>query len=178
MIIKFMTLSGKDVVVTGGAGFIGSWIAEYASAENRVTIFDDLSTGRQSNIDGVKKNVRLVKGDVRLAKQVDAAVMDADVVFHQAANVRIPISIENPALDAEINIKGTLNVLEACRKHDVGKVVFAASSSIYGHPENFPSKEHDSKMPLSPYAVSKMTGEAYVNLYAKLHGMFGNNRCI
>ncbi len=171
MIIKFMTLKGKNVVVTGGAGFIGSWIAEYASKDNNVTVFDDMSSGTKANIDLVKSSIRLVKGDVRSQADVDSALKGADVVFHQAANVKIQVSIKDPALDASINVGGTINVLEACRKHDIANVVFAASSAVYGHPERIPTKESDRKAPLSPYAVSKMTGESYMDLYSNLHGI-------
>lgn len=166
-----MKIEEKKVVVTGGAGFIGSWIAETLSRNNNVTVFDDVSTGKESNMKPFRERIRFVKGDVRNEKGVSSVIDGSELVFHHAANVQIPLSVDNPALDSAINIRGTLNVLDACRKHDVKRVVFASSSAVYGNPERLPVTEDLTPNPLSPYALSKLSGEMYMRLYKKLYGL-------
>jgi UDP-glucose 4-epimerase len=165
-----MTITGKSVLVTGGAGFIGSSIARALAAENRVKVFDDFSSGKKENLAGAM-NIDVIKGDVRDEKAMAKAVSGMDIVFHEAANVQIPASIENPRMDADVNIRGTLNVLESCRKHDTGRVVFASSSALYGNPRALPVSESHPPSPMSPYAISKMCAETYMKLYSDLYGM-------
>ncbi len=164
-----MSMKDVNITVTGGAGFIGSWIAEALAKDNTVKIIDNLHTGKSENIK--EMDAKFVKADIRDSKAVFDALKDSDVVFHQGANVQIQASIDDPGMDADINIGGTLNVLEACRKHDIKRLVFASSSAIYGNPEKVPVSEGQRPDPLSPYALSKLAGETYVRLYNQLYGI-------
>lgn len=163
-----MKLEGANVLVTGGAGFIGSWIAEKLAEKNHVTILDNFATGKKQNI---PEGTEFIKGDVRVTDDVKKAVKGSDVVFHQAANVRIPVSVKDPLFDSEVNVLGTLNVLEACRKAGVKRVVYASSSALYGNPDKIPTPEDSAPLPVSPYGISKMTGEYYMRAYAALYGI-------
>jgi UDP-glucose 4-epimerase len=165
-----MAIRETRVLVTGGAGFIGSSITRALAPDNHVRVFDDFSTGKKENVPGTR-NIDVVKGDLRDASAVSAAVKGSGIVFHEGANVRIPASVKDPQMDAEINIKGTLNVLEACRKQDVSSLVFASSSALYGNPKKIPVSEGHMPCPASPYALSKMSAEGYVRLYHELYGM-------
>jgi UDP-glucose 4-epimerase len=166
-----MSLRGHEIAVTGGAGFIGSWICEKLCKDNNVTAIDDLSTGSESNLKHLGNDVKLVRCDVRDVKRTTEVLRGMDTVFHLAANVRIPESIKDPSMDADININGTLNVLEACRKHGISRIVYSSSSSVYGEPSKVPVTEDTPKNPMSPYAVSKLAAELYVNSYSKLYGI-------
>lgn len=156
-------------LVTGGAGFIGSNLARALVARgDEVRVLDDLSTGRASNLDGV--DCEFVRGDLRDAGTVDAAVAGCDRVFHLGALPSVPRSIADPVRSNEVNVLGTLNVLEAARRGGVGRVVFASSSSIYGD-QPVPVKSEDlPPRPLSPYAVSKLAAEKYCQVF---HGVYG-----
>jgi len=171
MVIKFMTLADRNIVVTGGAGFIGSWLAETLAEGNEVKVLDNLSPSKIENLQHIRNKIRVIRGDVRNAETVAASLKGTDVVFHEAANVQIQASIEDPRMDSDINIGGTLNVLEACRLHDVNRLVFASSSAIYGDAGRIAISEEQRLNPMSPYAVSKMAGESYVKLYNQLYGM-------
>lgn len=166
-----MSLKEKNIVVTGGAGFIGSWIAEALAAGNNVKVIDNLHTGKKENLKKLGTGVRFTDADIRDRNAVFGALKGTEIVFHHGANVQIPASIDDPRMDADINIGGTLNVLEACRKHDVKRLVFASSSAIYGDPEKLPVTEDQQPNPLSPYALSKLAGETYVRLYNELYGL-------
>src|SRR5687767_8643899 len=122
-------LRDRSVLVTGGAGFIGGHLAASLAAENRVTILDDLSTGRREN---VPKGVEFVRGSIEDEAILAQATRDVDIVFHQAALPSVARSIEDPKRSHAVNADGTLNVLEAARKANVDRVVYAASSSAYG----------------------------------------------
>ena len=166
-----MTLTDKSIIVTGGAGFIGSWIVELLADDNKVKVLDSFSTGKPENLAHLKGKVEIVRADVRDARMVSEVLKGADIVFHQAANVQIQASFDDPGMDAGINVGGTLNVLEACRKHDVESVVFASSSSVYGEPDKLPVVEGSAKKPTSPYAISKLSADFYTRLYSQMHGM-------
>ncbi len=158
----------KKVVVTGGAGFIGSHLAE--ELQNRghhIIALDDLSTGKRANIDRVLKNnsVEFVEGSVTDLPLLQKLFGGIDYVFHQAALARVPFSIENPLSANEVNITGTLNVLLAARDNKVKKVVFASSSSIYGDTDVLPQHEAMFPNPLSPYALTKLAGEYYCSIF-------------
>ncbi|NQT04382.1 MAG: SDR family oxidoreductase [Dehalococcoidia bacterium] len=158
----------KKAVVTGGAGFIGSHLAE--KLQNRgyyVVVLDDLSTGKRANIDRVLKNnsVEFVEGSVTDLPLLQKLFGGIDYVFHQAALARVPFSIENPLSANEVNITGTLNVLLAARDNKVKKIVFASSSSIYGDTDVLPQHEAMFPNPLSPYALTKLTGEYYCSIF-------------
>ncbi|MCM2277070.1 MAG: SDR family oxidoreductase [Oligoflexia bacterium] len=159
-------------LVTGGAGFIGSHIAERLLRDgHEVRILDDLSSGRRQNLDGFQGELELVEGDIRDPDTVRRATHGMDTVFHQAATASVPRSVEDPAATNETNLTGTLNVLLACRDQNVRRVVFASSSSIYGDSEEMPKLESMAMNPLSPYALQKAAGETYMRLFHKLYGL-------
>jgi UDP-glucose 4-epimerase len=164
-------LKNKNILVIGGCGFIGSHIGEQLCTENSVNVIDNLSSGRIENIR--RFNIgRFFEWDIRYPSEEFHNIFDdVDVVFHEAANIFINKSIEKPVYDAETNIIGTLNVLEACRKKDIKRLVFAASSAAYGDPISLPIKETHPLKPDSPYAVSKIAGEYYCKIYNELYGL-------
>jgi UDP-glucose 4-epimerase len=165
-------MEDKRVIVTGGAGFIGSNLAGRLAEENDVIIVDDFSTGRRENIKELirKKNVTLAEGSVTHLELLQKTFLGADYVFHQAALPSVPRSVKNPAATNEVNVGGTLNVLIAARDCKVAKVVYASSSSVYGDTEVLPKSESMKPRPLSPYAVSKLAGEYYCKVF---HGVYG-----
>lgn len=160
-----------SVLVTGGAGFIGSHVAEvYGEAGWHVVALDDLSSGRLEN---VPDSVELVKMDVR-SDNLDTlfAERDFDVVNHQAAQKNVRASVENPRFDAAVNVDGTLNLLEACVCHDVQRFVFASSGgTVYGEPDELPVSEDHPKLPDSPYGITKLAGEHYLRFYRRVYGL-------
>lgn len=161
-------------LVTGGAGFIGSNLCEaLLEKECRVRCLDDLSNGKQSNVDLFSKdlNYTFIKGDVRDLDTCMNACDNVDYVLHQAAWGSVPRSVEMPLLYEEINIKGTLNMMEAARQKSVKKFVYASSSSVYGDEPNLPKQEGREGKLLSPYAVTKMVAEEYGRLYTSLYGL-------
>lgn len=159
-------------LVTGGAGFIGSNIAESLAARgDEVVVLDDLSTGYEKNLEGIRDRITFVRGDVRDAETVRRAMAGADFVLHQAALASVPRSIEDPALVTDVNLRGTLVVLEEARRAGVKRLVYAASSSAYGDSETLPKIETMTPRPLSPYAASKLAGEHYCSVYARVYGL-------
>jgi UDP-glucose 4-epimerase len=159
------------VLITGGAGFIGSTIAkELASKNVEVVVLDNLSSGYRINIDG-HPCIKLVEEDVRDRAAVDAAMADVDTVFHLAASVGNKRSIDQPVNDAEINVIGTLRILEAARKAGVRKVVMSSSAGIFGELKTLPIREDHPAEPDSPYGASKLCAEKEGLAYAKLYGM-------
>ncbi|HAQ39738.1 MAG TPA: LPS biosynthesis protein WbpP [Clostridiales bacterium] len=166
----------KDSVflVTGGAGFIGSNLCEVLLNKGyKVRCLDDLSNGKQSNVDLFieNPNYTFIKGDIRDLDTCNKVCKGVDYVLNQAAWGSVPRSIEMPLLYEEINIKGTLNMMEAARKNGVKKFVYASSSSVYGDEPNLPKKEGREGNLLSPYALTKMVDEEYGKLYTKLYGL-------
>lgn len=166
----------KDSVflVTGGAGFIGSNIVEVLLDKGyTVKVLDDLSQGKKENVDMFieYENYTFIEGDIRDLNICLEATDGVDYVSHQAAWGSVPRSIEMPLLYEEINIKGTLNMLEASRKNNVKKFVYASSSSVYGDEPNLPKKEGIEGNSLSPYALTKNVNEEYAKLYTKLYGL-------
>ncbi len=159
-------------LVTGGAGFIGSNIAEeLVRMGEEVVVFDNLSTGHEGNIEHIRQDVTFMKGDVRNASEVRMALDGVDYVLHQAALASVPRSIDDPLLVNEVNVGGTLTVLDESRHASVKCVVYAASSSAYGDSEVLPKREDMLPTPLSPYAVSKLVGEHYCSVYSKVYGL-------
>ncbi len=164
----------KKVVVTGGAGFIGSHLAEELAAQGyAVVILDDFSTGRKENIASLrqKKNIEFVQGSITDLSGLQKLFGGIDCVFHQAAMARVPRSIEDPITVNQVNITGTLNVLVAARDQGVKKMVFASSSSVYGDAATLPQREDMIPSPLSPYALTKLTGEHYGIIFKQLYGL-------
>lgn len=166
----------KDSVflVTGGAGFIGSNLCEVLLDKGyEVRCLDDLSNGKQSNVDLFidNHNYSFIKGDIRDLDTCMKACKGVDYVLHQAAWGSVPRSIEMPLLYEEINIRGTLNMMEAARQNGVKKFVYASSSSVYGDEPNLPKQEGREGNLLSPYALTKMVDEEYGKIYSKLYGL-------
>jgi len=161
-------------LVTGGAGFIGSNLCEaLLNRGNKVRCLDDLSTGKQENIDMFidHPNYMFIKGDIRNLDTCLEATKGVDFVLNQAAWGSVPRSIEMPLKYEEINIRGTLNMMEAARQNGVKKFVYASSSSVYGDEPNLPKKEGREGNLLSPYALTKRVDEEYGKLYTKLYGL-------
>ncbi|MBN2288471.1 MAG: SDR family oxidoreductase [Candidatus Glassbacteria bacterium] len=159
-------------LITGGAGFIGSNLAAYLVAKNwQVRVLDNLSTGKQENLDPVAGRADFIEGDIRDAGLLDKVLKGCAVVFHQAALPSVPRSIAEPELSHDVNVNGTLNLLLAARRSGVGRVILASSSSVYGDSEVFPRIEDQIPMPLSPYAVAKLAGENYARVFATVYGM-------
>lgn len=156
-----------EVLITGGAGFIGSHLAEALAETNDVTVLDDLSSGE---IDNVPSSARFVEGSVRDEALVRNLVTGVDLVFHQAAVVSVDASIENPARCHSINVDGSLSVLEAARR-DGAKVVLASSAAIYGRPKSVPIPETEPKAPTSPYGLDKLATDRYAQLYDSLYDL-------
>lgn len=161
-------------LVTGGAGFIGSNLCEaILKLGYRVRCLDDLSIGKQENIDLFidNENYEFIKGDIRDYETCLDATSGVDYVLHQAAWGSVPRSVEMPLTYNDINIKGTLNILEASRENNVKKVVYASSSSVYGDEETLPKVEGKEGNVLSPYALTKSVDEKYAKLYSDLYGL-------
>jgi len=157
-------------LVTGGAGFIGSNVVRLLLRNGfAVRVLDNLSTGYTRNLDGL--TVELVQGDVRDKGAVESAVKGTEVVFHLAASIGNVKSLSNPQEDAEVNVIGTVNVLEAARKNLVRRVVYSSSAAIFGELLTMPIAEDHPQDPISPYGVSKLAGEKYVLCFGKLYGM-------
>jgi UDP-glucose 4-epimerase len=157
------------VVITGGAGFIGSHLAEALSSMYQVTIIDNLSTGNLNNLEGLSVEVRI--GEISDFELLKREFNGADCVLHQAAFISVPKSIRDPLTTNEINITGTLNILLAARDSGVKKVVFASSAAVYGDSPDLPKHESMLPNPLSPYAISKLAGEYYCHVFSKQYNL-------
>ncbi|MEZ4527973.1 MAG: SDR family oxidoreductase [Desulfobacterales bacterium] len=171
-----MNLNFEKVLVTGGAGFIGSHLAE-ALAEGQsgkgreVRVVDNFSTGHLSNLGHIKDKIMLYEGDIRDQEFMNRAVKGCDVIFHEAAEVSVTRTVQDPVTSAQINDMGTLQLLETARQNGVKRVVFACSSAVYGDDPHMPKREDMVPKPMSPYAVQKLTGEYYARIYNDLYGL-------
>ena len=160
----------KKYLVTGGAGFIGSHLVRALLEQGAfVRVLDDFSTGKPENLAGL--NLDLVEGDVRDASRVAQAVQGVDIVFHEAAFVSVPQSMQDPTGCFDINQRGTETLLEAARKQGVARVVLASSAAVYGDSQALPLDEETLLRPSSPYAVSKRVDEIYADLYTRSFGL-------
>ena len=159
-------------LVTGGAGFIGSNIVE-GLLKNResVRIIDNLSTGNIHNLDNFRSEIEFIEGDIQDLSTIQKAMNGIEFVFHQAALPSVPRSIENPVASNDSNISGTLNVLLAARDNNVKRVIYAGSSSAYGDTLTLPKQEDMTPHPLSPYALTKLTGEYYCKIFSSVYGL-------
>jgi len=171
-------------LVTGGAGFIGSNIVEELLRRGEhVRILDNFATGKRENISRIKKilekqnktqnfeKLEVIEGDIRSYHIVREAMEGVNYILHQAALPSVPRSVKDPLTTNEVNVVGTLNVLNAAKDCKVKRIVFASSSSVYGDLEVLPKTEDMLPKPLSPYAVSKLTGEKYCQVFTKLYGL-------
>jgi len=162
----------KKFLVTGGAGFIGSHIVEsLVKKGHRVRVLDNFSSGKIKNIRPVLGDIELIKGDIRSLAICKKAAKGMDFVLHQAALRSVPKSLLYPADYNEVNIQGTLNMLEASLENKVKSFVFASSSSIYGDVKDFPEKENFVPAPISPYALTKLAGEYYCRMFSHHYGL-------
>ena len=165
-------LNGLEVAVTGGAGFIGSHLCR-TLLENgaKVTVFDNLSSGKINRIKDLENNgLNFVQGDIRDLEAIVKATKNCKVIVHLAAQTSVPLSMENPQEDCEINVIGTLNVLEAARKAGA-RVVFASSSAVYGNPDQKPTPETYPTNPIAFYGLTKLLGENYCRFYKENYGL-------
>jgi len=173
-----------QILVTGGAGFIGGHLAEsFAGAGHDVTVLDNLDpyydTGiKQHNVEAAEEaaenanaTYEFVDGSVTDQETVSDLVSDADIVYHQAAQAGVRTSVDDPRKPHEVNVDGTLNVLDAARDSDIERVVLASSSSVYGKPEYLPYDEDHPTNPVSPYGVSKLAAEQYARVYSELYSL-------
>jgi len=161
-------MNNKRILVTGGAGFIGSNLARFLSgAKNQVTVLDDLSTGRKENIiDLIDTNaIQFIHGSITDLDLLQDSFHNIDYVFHEAALPSVPRSIKDPLTTNQVNINGTLNVLIAAKDNKVQKVIYASSSSVYGDTPTLPKLETMIPHPLSPYAITKLTAEYYCQVF-------------
>ncbi|MFH1888531.1 MAG: SDR family oxidoreductase [Candidatus Omnitrophota bacterium] len=159
-------------LVTGGAGFIGSHIAErLAKSKHFVRVLDNFSSGRMENLGGIADKIELIRGDIRSKATCVRATRGVDFILHQAALRSVPKSMKNPGEYNEVNIGGTLNMLEASLRNKARCFVFASSSSVYGQVNKFPQKELFLPQPISPYALTKLAGEHYCRMFSRHYGL-------
>src|SRR6266571_4611832 len=163
----------KRILVTGGLGFIRSNLVDHLISTDEVTVLDDLSSGRISNISQHLKNPksRLVRGSVLNPGMLDEAIEGASAVAHLSAIVSVVLSLEKPLLVHRVNVETTLNVLESCSKHSVEKFVFVSSAAVYGNDVTPPFREDCRTNPSNLYGATKNAGEAYVKAYAETHNL-------
>ena len=162
------------ILVTGGAGFIGSHIVDRCVAEgHEVRVLDNLSNSTITNLEEHirKRAIEFLKGDIRDQKAVKDSIRNIDAVFHEAAQVSIPLSMNDPMYTDDVNVRGTLNLLAAASEERVERFIYASSSSVYGDPARLPVTEDAPFQPLSPYAASKIAGEAYCLSFWKARGL-------
>ncbi|WP_196892030.1 SDR family oxidoreductase [Aureivirga marina] len=167
-------VNNKKILVTGGAGFIGSNLCDALLAlNNKVVCLDNFATGKRENLEHLKdnENFTLIEGDIRNLEDCQKAVEGVDFVLHQAALGSVPRSIKDPITSNDVNVSGFLNMLVACRDAGVKRFVYAASSSTYGDSKELPKVEERIGRPLSPYAVTKFVNELYADVFGKTYGL-------
>ncbi|MEC3966158.1 SDR family oxidoreductase [Flagellimonas halotolerans] len=171
---SFNLNSNYHILVTGGAGFIGSNLCETLLANgNKVTCLDNFATGKRENIEHLmgNENFRLLEGDIRNLKDCENACKNVDYVLHQAALGSVPRSINDPVTSNDVNVSGFLNMLVVARDAEVKRFVYAASSSTYGDSKNMPKVEEIIGKPLSPYAITKYVNELYADIFSTTYGL-------
>jgi nucleoside-diphosphate-sugar epimerase len=162
--------SGTKVLVTGGAGFIGSHLVDRLLEEGcDVRVLDNFATGHRANLDGTIDDIELVEGDMQSYERCHNAVRGCEVVFHVGALPSVPRSIQDPLTSTNANVIATLNILLASRDEDVARVVYSSSSSVYGANEQLPKHEDLQPLPIAPYAVSKLAAEGYCRSFTQVY---------
>lgn len=164
-------MKNKNILITGGSGFIGSHITNKLIDDNNIHIIDNLSTGKLNYLDNTHhENLTFIKKDLN-SLDLNANLKDIDYVFHLAAMVSVPLSVKYPITCHLENVTATLNLLNACVKNDIEKIVFSSSSAVYGENTNMPLKETEAPMPTSPYAASKASCELYLKSFYESYGL-------
>ena len=164
-------MKNKNILITGGAGFIGSHIANELMENNNITIIDNLSTGNIKNLKTPEhENLNFINGDIRKIN-FDDLTTGIDYVFHLAAMASVPLSVEKPEECNDINVNATVNLLKSSADNDVEKIVFSSSSAVYGENRNMPLRETEPVMPTSPYAASKASCELYLKTFHESYGL-------
>jgi nucleoside-diphosphate-sugar epimerase len=166
-------LNNKKVVVTGGAGFIGSWLTEaLVQLGCNVSVVDDLSSGKLENLRNVRRNIRMIKADICEPEALESINAKVDVIFHLAALASVPESVQNPKRTFESNVIGTFNLLRWMRKlSNEVRIIFASSAAVYGEPRYVPIDEEHPLRPTSPYGASKISGEAHCTAFNEVYGV-------
>jgi UDP-glucose 4-epimerase len=160
------------MLVTGGAGFIGSHVVERLCGEGHdVCVLDNFATGRRENLSGLADEIELIEGDLQSYERVHNAVSGCETVFHIGALPSVPRSIQDPLTSNASNVVGTLNVLLASRDSGVGRVIYASSSSVYGESAELPKREQMAPLPIAPYPVAKLAGEGYCRAFTRVYGL-------
>jgi UDP-glucose 4-epimerase len=167
-------MKNKKVLVTGGAGFIGSHLTENLLKQGfDILVIDNFSTGKRENLARMKDRIKIIEGDLRDLDFTLKNVKDVDLIFHLAANHSVELSSENPIFDFNSNVLTTFNVLEAMRKNDIKTIVFTSSSTVYGETKNLPISEDAQLKPINNYGASKVCAEMYIHSFSKLYGISG-----
>ncbi|MFX1517856.1 MAG: GDP-mannose 4,6-dehydratase [Promethearchaeota archaeon] len=158
-------------LVTGGAGFVGSHLIEQLIMEKHsVVCLDDFSTGKKKNIVNVESEIKIIKGDIRDIDTIQEAVKDIDCVFHLAAQISVSRSLREPRFDASVNIEGMINLLEAVKDDSVKFIYISTGGAIYGEPKSNPASETTLEKPISPYGLSKLVAEKYLQWFHRIYG--------
>ena len=164
-------MNNKNILITGGMGFIGSHIANELLENNEVVILDNLSTGNINKLNNPNhENLKIIEEDIRNT-DLDDLTSDIDYIFHLAAMASVPLSIDKPIECSDINLNATIKLLKSAVDNDVKKIVFSSSSSVYGPNRNMPLKESEQPMPMSPYAASKASCELYLQSFYESYGL-------
>lgn len=164
-------MKNKNILVTGGLGFIGSHISNELLKDNKVIIIDNLSTGNINNLNNPEhENLKIIKQDIRNVN-FDDLTSGIDYIFHLAAMASVPLSVDKPVECCEINVNATVKLLDSAVKNDVKKIILSSSSSVYGQNKNMPLKESETPMPTSPYAASKVSCEMYLKSFYDSYGL-------
>ncbi len=160
-----------NILVTGGGGFIGSHLVDLLlEHEHFVTVLDNFSTGKRSNLPQVHSQLQVVEGDIRNADTASQAAEGCDAIVHLAAVASVQASVDDPIGTHEVNLIGTVNLLEAAKQHSIKRFVFASSAAVYGNTEVMPVSETTSLSPLTPYAADKLASEYYIDFYRRQYG--------
>lgn len=164
-------MKNKNILITGGLGFIGSHITEKLLDKNNILIIDNLSTGNINNLTNPEhENLKIIQQNIHKSN-FDEITKEIDYIFHLAAMASVPLSIDKPIECNEINLNATLNLLKSATKNDVEKIIFSSSSAVYGENKNIPLKETEKPMPMSPYAASKASCEMYLKSFYESYGL-------
>ena len=159
------------ILVTGGAGFIGRYLAEHLLKNNEITIYDDLSSStREKILPLINKGVKFVKGDILDFKLLSESSKNFDIIIHLAAKSDVSESVIHPEITTSVNLNGTINVLKCCAQNKIKKIIFASSAAVYGNCKDLPITEESKTEPLSPYGASKLSAENEIKIYASEFG--------